>query len=298
MPVATSVLEAALEAAFGPRIRAVERRPFTYTTSHMLEQVDVVLDEGAVVELVLKDGQALANGVQAAKPAFLRDPEREVTVYRHLPVRAYAGAPSLYASGRTWVLLERVQAPPLTEVGEFATWERAARRLALLHERLRSWRCPHLLQHDRDFLKRWFDRAQAFTADLGPLSTAHAYAVERLVGSSRLVIHGELYASNVLAAQRRISIVDWETAAVGPALTDIAALTSGSWNDDARIALALAYRSALAAPPPVKAFLHDLECARLHLAIQWLGWSETWTPPKRQRQDWLAEAERAAEWIH
>jgi hypothetical protein len=33
-----------------------------------------------------------------------------------------------------------------------------------------------------------------------------------------------------------------------------------------------------------------LQLARLHLAVQWLGWEPTWSPPAEHRHDWLAEA--------
>lgn len=297
MPVAALDLEPALQAAFGRRIAAVERRPFAYATSHPLEEVDVVLEDGRVVELVLKDGDALAHGALDAKPAFLVDPEREATVYRELLGPAGAEAPRVYASGRTWLLLERVASPPLTEVGEFAWWERAVQRLAALHELLQGRECAPLVRYDEPFFRRWLGRARRLTGGLDAIEVAHAAAVECMRTSPRTVIHGELYASNVLAAEDRIWVLDWETAGLGPALFDLAAFTSGGWDDGARTALALAYRSAMSDPPAVAAFLHDLDCARLLLAVQWLGWSEGWTPPPWQQQDWLAEAERAAERI-
>ena len=37
-------------------------------------------------------------------------------------------------------------------------------------------------------------------------------------------------------------------------------------------------------------FLRLLDCCRLHLAVQYVGWATTWSPPADQRQDWLAEA--------
>jgi hypothetical protein len=35
--------------------------------------------------------------------------------------------------------------------------------------------------------------------------------------------------------------------------------------------------------------------ARLHLAVQWLGWSPDWTPPAEHAHDWYAEAVATAE---
>jgi aminoglycoside phosphotransferase (APT) family kinase protein len=120
----------------------------------------------------------------------------------------------------------------------------------------------------------------------------------------RTAIHGEFYASNVLVAadsepsrlgrksDARVAPVDWELAASGPGLTDLAALVSG-WPDDDRRALAAAY----AAEPGVPEFTErDLDFARLQVAIQWLGWAPPeWEPPAGQRHDWLGEALALAE---
>ena len=94
--------------------------------------------------------------------------------------------------------------------------------------------------------------------------------------------------------------VDWEMAAVGPGLVDLAALTAGGWTADERTALALAYHAALAqagGPPPAREeeFLTALDYCRLHLAVQWSGWSSGWSPPAEHAQDWLGEALSLAE---
>jgi thiamine kinase-like enzyme len=90
----------------------------------------------------------------------------------------------------------------------------------------------------------------------------------------------------------RVAPVDWELAAVGPGLTDLAALVSG-WPGADRKALVAAY----AAEPGVPAFSsRDLDFARLQVAIQWLGWAPPqWEPPEGQRYDWLGEAVQLAE---
>jgi hypothetical protein len=48
------------------------------------------------------------------------------------------------------------------------------------------------------------------------------------------------------------------------------------------------HRAALAAQ--YGADIESLDVCRLHLAIQWLGWSTDWTPPKEHAHDWLGEA--------
>ena len=56
-----------------------------------------------------------------------------------------------------------------------------------------------------------------------------------------------------------------------------------------------AYRAALEDPPDANELDFELDCARLHIAIQWLGWSPEWTPPPEHARDWRAELPRLAE---
>jgi N utilization substance protein B len=37
-------------------------------------------------------------------------------------------------------------------------------------------------------------------------------------------------------------------------------------------------------------FHTDLDCCRLHQAVQFLGWSRNWSAPPEHAQDWLDEA--------
>lgn len=90
----------------------------------------------------------------------------------------------------------------------------------------------------------------------------------------------------------RVAPVDWELAAAGPGLTDLAALVSG-WPAADREALAAAYAAESGVPPFTP---RDLGFARLQVAIQWLGWAPSeWEPPEGQRHDWLTEALELAE---
>jgi hypothetical protein len=97
----------------------------------------------------------------------------------------------------------------------------------------------------------------------------------------------------------RVSTVDWELAGIGPGAIDLAALVVGKWTDAQRAALVAAYRTALPADHRWRRDLAALDrvvdCARLYLAVQWLGWSPDWTPPAEHAHDWLREAVEIAE---
>jgi hypothetical protein len=123
-------------------------------------------------------------------------------------------------------------------------------------------------------------------------------AIERLVRLPSTLIHGEFYASNILVEGTRegsrIRPVDWEMAAVGPGLIDLAALSSGAWTESQRTEMAAAYHDALLSEGwtgvPFEDLLLALDDCRLHLAIRGLGWARDWTPPAENAHDWLGEA--------
>jgi aminoglycoside phosphotransferase (APT) family kinase protein len=292
-----------------------------------MEALDAGFDDGTSLHLVFKDlsRQSMLEGAQASKPAFLYDPEREIEVYRTALPHGPPGPPTCYGAivdpraGRYWLFLENVPGVRLAEVGELAVWEEAARWLARLHSRAgtrgeaATRRLP-LIRYDEDYFRRWIRRSLLFLhrGDRG-LSTRSRDRFERLAGRYEQVvhgllalpqtfIHGEFYASNVIVGEAggtvRICPIDWEMAAMGPSLVDLAALGAGRWSDQDREALAQAYLQALG-PGGLKltdqAFVEAFDLCRLHLAVQWLGWSPDWSPPPEHAHDWLGEALMVAE---
>jgi aminoglycoside phosphotransferase (APT) family kinase protein len=160
--------------------------------------------------------------------------------------------------------------------------------LAAFHSRYQN-RLPastHLLRYDRGFYLRWLERAREFTGGrLERVARRYDSVIDRLIELPPTFIHGEFYASNVLVDGQRIAPVDWEVAAIGPGLVDLAALTMG-WGENERTAIESAYGEV---PPDA------LHACRLHIAVQWLGWARDWTPPPDHARNWLADALAAAE---
>jgi hypothetical protein len=262
----------------------LRRRPFEYRSSAPL----VELDAGGR-KLLLKDlsPTALTGRARAAKPDLLHDPAREIEVYRTLLDEAGLGTPELAATvldpgrGRYWLAIEKVAGTELYQL-ELECWHRLARWLARLHDRFAGMPAPdYLVRYDRAYFELWPGRA-----DVRP--PGYEAVVDRLSRLPATLVHGELYASNVLLAGERVCVVDWELAGVGPGVLDVAALTAGLADDDAA-ALAETYRLALEHPPDAQELGFELDCARLHLAIQWLGWSPDWTPPPEHARDWRAD---------
>jgi hypothetical protein len=324
-----AVLEQALAEQRGApvSIAALERRPCAYRTSFALEELDVALEDGSGLRLMMKDlsRAALHEHARAAKPELLYDPLREIHVYRDVLAGAglgtaeYHGASVDPARDRWWLFIENVAGDALWQVGEFDVWEEAARWLARMHASLagRAGGDGPLLRYDRDLLGVWARRAAGFADDprsawsgaerdrIRDLASRYDTVVEQLEALAPTFLHGEFYASNVLvqrnAGPPRICPIDWEIAAIGPGLLDLAALSVGKWTQTERARLAAAYRAAAPAGAETASHLSDqefaraLDFARLQLAVQWLGWEPRWEPPVEHRQDWLGEALQLAE---
>jgi hypothetical protein len=310
MSVTTEELVAELERCLGQEIGHLERRQYDYQTSFALEELDVSLDGGHPLRLIFKDvgPRALARGAGSVKPRFLYEPLREIETYQAILAPLDLGTARCYGAvtdarrGRFWLFLEKVAGIELWQC-ELEIWQQVAGWLAGLHETCRDARADHLLRYDRDAYLIWLRRAQEFVggSELDRIEAGYGPVVDRLLALSTGFIHGEFTASNVLVQERtdglRVCPVDWEMAAVGPALLDLAALTVGSWNDKERDAIISAYYEALPAIArlPRLEFAYALDCARLFIALRWLGWAPIWSPPPEHAHDWLAEAVASAE---
>jgi thiamine kinase-like enzyme len=224
-------------------------------------------------------------------------------MYEQILDRDVLGTALLYgasAGAAPWIVLEKVPGVELYQVGDLDRWCATARWLAFLHDRF-SVRVPELvasgvplLRHDAAYYRRWIERARTFRGGpvLDRIAQRYDDIVDRLVSMPVTLLHGECYASNVVVADARVCAIDWEMAALGPALIDLAALVVGSsWDVSDHDRLVRAYLGVA----PDDAFAASLDVCRLQLAVQWLGWAQHWSAPQEHAHDWLAEARDAAE---
>jgi len=325
------VLEGELCRFFGRRlhIATLERRISEYCSSYIIEELDVTCDDGMTLRLIFKDlsKAAMLTGAGQVKPAFLFNPLRPIDTYRKILSQHQLGNPVCFGAfvdpqrERYWLFLERVPPVLLWQMGSIEIWNQVAHWLAGMHTYLvreaeipESQHVAHLVKYDRRFYRLWIDRAVRFIhkGDTHPereaisainwLAQRYERVIEHMLSLPVTVIHGEFYASNVLLdvgpGHFRICPVDWEMSAVAPGHVDLAGLTSGNWSATQKSTMARAYYDALPDDSPVKCgwrkFQIDLEYARLHQAVQWLGWSPGWTPPPEHAQNWLKEALRCA----
>lgn len=313
-------------------IARLRREPSAFSSSYAIEELEVVLENGDRLELVFKNlsQRALTMEARGNKPLFLLEPKREIEVYRTMLPRYSEGTASCIGSfidehsEDYWLFLEKVPGVELYQVGDFSAWLEAARWLAKFHDAASkvtesAQPLPLLLQYDEAYLWAWPQRAisncEARQAngleELRRLVDRYEQVIERLLALPRTLLHGDFNASNILVRRHRketglgeadpsacICPIDWEMAAVGPGLTDLAALISGNWDEEQRRALVSAYldarRDHRVGSKDLGAVMEDLKFCQLHLAIQWLGWSPGWSPPVEHRQDWLGQAEELA----
>jgi hypothetical protein len=304
----TCDLQPVLEEIFLRPISRLSRRPSAYSSSFPIEEVEAEFECGAPICVIFKNvsPDALLDVASRVRPAFLYDPLREIQVYRSILPFLDLGTPKLYgavsnpAIGRYWLFLEKVPGVELYEIGDFQVWTQVARWLARFHasarcepERVRA-ALPQVLEYDAAFYWRWLSRAKALTgAKLGRLTSRYERIVNTLLGLPRRLIHGEFYASNILVHRElslRVSPLDWEMAAIGPGILDLAAIVSGKWSREQRLQIANAYWSRLPSSLRPVDFVTAFDCCQLQIALQWLGWSEKWVAPDAHAHNWLAEA--------
>jgi thiamine kinase-like enzyme len=316
-------LTAALSEYFNApcRIIHLQRDISDYSSSYSVEELQLELENGSTLKLIFKNlsSSALLDDARRSRPEFLLDPRREIEVYRSILNHNAMDTATCYGSiidennDHFWLFLEKVPAVELYQVGEFETWLKVAQWLAGLHKQFSGKietlvnEVP-LLRYDQDFYALWPRRAQLFSlqnstsSQVGIKRLVNNYdkVIERLLSLPTTLVHGDFYASNILVQNApeglRICPVDWEMAAAGPGLVDLAALVSGQWSTDEETALISAYLHTLypgqLSQLVQQKIFEDVAYCQLHIALQWLGWAAAWSPPKEHQTDWLQQALR------
>jgi aminoglycoside phosphotransferase (APT) family kinase protein len=312
------------------RIRSLRRRISSYSSSFVIENLELELEAGQHLRLVLKDlsPKSMLPTARAVRPAFLYLPHREIQVYTRILQELELGTPVCYGAiespeqKRYWLFLERVEGPLLWQVGRMEVWENAARWLAILHSKYQSGEfgatpleLDGVLAYDEPLLRRWLSRAEGFLRSkngkicrthwrrFDQIASRYDLVIERLMEMPKSLIHGEYFPSNIMVRRQpnpfTICPIDWEVAGIGPGLVDLAALTLGNWTPAQRARLISAYHQASREDTgrelPIRELIEAVSYCQLHLSIQLLGWSSDWCPPEKHARNWLGEASRLAE---
>jgi aminoglycoside phosphotransferase (APT) family kinase protein len=250
----TKVLDSVAE----PHVAAVEARERNwYESSFPSELVTVRLADGRRRRLFCKYGRTYFDRVAGHR----RGLGYEAQVYRYLrlieaaPTVRFYGAFGCGDAGTWCIVLEFLS--PAVRLNELpANAESAvvavAATLGAFHRAAEQAICNDnrrlLNTYDDDHYDRWLRSLDVVLGDrnlrwLARLLREPGRIVRPLAGASAVVVHGELYPSNVLVSRGTPFVVDWESAGRGAGEIDLATLLMGRWSERIRSAARSAYAS-------------------------------------------------------
>jgi len=272
----------------GP-VEVVERSPHRNASFFPIEVVTCRQSDGILLHLLLK----YQSGKGHVAHGHRRGVAHEAEVYRRILGPMEGSRPRLYGapfdekSGDTWLALEYLDRD--TQVREIrvrrtqhAAMVLASRWIARFHAGLENAAAEgsfgFLDRYDESYYMGWARRTLQLSAPLHATLPWLPRLCERagellapLWAGPTTVIHGEFYTNNILLCEARIHVVDWEAAAVGPGVIDLAALTEGTW--PSRVVQRCEREYARARWPQERPPQLDraLEAARHYLHFRWLG---------------------------
>jgi len=302
------------ERCLGTPVTAVRELPAPASTSYAARRLMLDLANGCTLDVFLKDFDASPH---AADVALWRG-ARERYVYERVLAGRDLGTPELYGavwedetSGRHWLLLEFVQGRTLRQ-SPIEDWIAAAGWLGRLHGTIAGREAelarPGILVNYHDaYFRDMAERAlQAVGSRSGSLHRRLAAAldgygamIERFCASRPTFVHGSYRPKNILvgtwAAPVRICPVDWELAAIGPQLHDLACMANEVDHRPTIERFCEAYvRGADAfglAVTGTDEMLAELDRLRLHRVLRSLARAAEWAYPDSAVTKLVAKAE-------
>jgi Phosphotransferase enzyme family len=274
------------------RVAQVRRTASRTATSYRSEIVSARLADGAELRFFLKD----YGSSKRPRPEAARRRDRELAVYRRLVgdgelgTARYCGAVWDDRAALHWLLLELVVGTPLRHL-ELRFWIDAARWLARFQGRFAGSppapeAMPTLERHDARFFAAAAERARRSVSRypvesrrrLERLLARYEGSIDLLAAEEPVLVHGHYEAANILVdveGAARICPVDWELAALGSRLFDLASLCDGFeppalhriWDAYAEGAA----EAGLPAAPPREELRRAVDRLRLFRVVAWLG---------------------------
>ncbi len=273
-------------------IEAIDRRPCDDGSSYAADVVTVTLKGEQKFEVFVK----YFGSSRYYKHEPRRQANREMRVYRDglagagLGTAEYHGALCDESHGRYWLFLEHVRGVPLA-YRDFECWIAAAGWLGRLHGYIADHadriRMPDVLvTHDATFFRSTAHRALSAVASIsGSLADRLAQVVCRydsrmdvMANEPPTLVHGAFKPRHVLvddtSEPHRLCPIDWELAAAGSNLYDLAFLAHGVDAPALDQLLDTYRREALAhgvSLPGQAQMRHIVDCFRLHRILKGLG---------------------------
>lgn len=271
---------------------SVQQKRIRYVGSYDCDTVTVQLANGEEFKFFLKD----FGFSQRSKDNPEQRRERELSVYRDLLVETDLGTPEYYGSiwnesqGRFWLLLELVEGIVIkdrnVEHGVIAAGWLGNMQGYFAQRREQLTGCDFLIRHDADFFRSKAEFALLDVAQISPCSARRlAKIVDRyeqvinvMASQPLTLVHGAYIPWHIVldATQEpvRVCPIDWELAALGATLYDLAIFTDGV-EPQTRDHMWDAYRQAAAGynlPIPDRAHMrYIVDCFRLHRIFDWLS---------------------------
>jgi aminoglycoside phosphotransferase (APT) family kinase protein len=226
-----------------PELAVLERTEPGRRSSYRVEVLTVHLAGGRRERIFVKDFGVCRH----EKPGMEERRGRELCVYRDLLAGLDVGTPAFRGSvwdesrGRFWLLLEYVEGPTLKKQ-PFEYWVAAARWLGHAHGRLAGHdltSCDYLVAHDAAFFARVAEDALRALRAVSPslagrlrrALTSYADLVQCMAAGPLTLVHGVFRPQNILIRAApdapHVCVTDWEEAARGSPLYDLAQLSDG-----------------------------------------------------------------------
>ena len=288
----------AAEDCLGVAIDAIRELSAPRSTSYSLRRLAFDLADGRTLDVFLKDFDESPHTSDVA----LRRGMRERHVYETILAGRELGTPELYgvvwddSSDRHWLLLEFVQGRKLSR-SSIEDLIAAAGWLGRLHRSIAGHEAElappgFLLRYDDAYFRDTAERAlQAVASRGGSLQqrleaavAGYDSVIEKVCSAPPTLVHGSYRPLNILVDTRstppRICPADWELAAIGPPLHDLAFIADGS-DRPACERLCASYAEEAAASGVsvmgIGEMLEELERLRLHKVLRSLARSGEWS---------------------
>jgi hypothetical protein len=275
-----------------PVIVSLQRARIRYIGSYDCDTVTVLLTNGEEFKLFLKD----FGFSQRSKDEPEQRRERELRVYRDLLAGTDLGTPTYYGSiwdesqGRFWLLLELVEGTVIkdhnVEYGVMAAGWLGQMQGFFTRQPEYLTGCDFLIRHDEGFFRSKAELALRDVAQIAPASAprlakivaCYDQAIKVMAAQPRTLVHGGYIPWHILLDMTnepvRVCPIDWELAAAGATLYDLAFFTDGV-EPPARDRIWEAYRRAARqynVPLPDRTQMgYIVDCFRLHRIFDWLS---------------------------
>jgi aminoglycoside phosphotransferase (APT) family kinase protein len=294
-------VRAALAPAIGSGIASVRRRPNPFATLSATHVLELELTSGGTLPVFVK---RLGDGQPGHPDKRRRD--RELVLYRTLLADPDLPVPRLLGTGRdpdngaAELYLEFLDGLDLRYCG-LEHWHVAVARLAELHRRFAARAdvaaADVLLALDGAYFQAWAERAVVAVGRLYPgIAASLARVVERSQAATALLaaqpvtlVHNDLAPKNVVVADDRVAIVDWELAGAGCGALDLVHLAYGLPAREHRRLCDAYWRSLDGAPPAGERDALLAACA-LHKTVYRLAHARTLAGDEATVRRWVAEA--------